>query len=559
MISDGLVRHGNRKFGGAMDVVQDVKFALRTFRKNPAFTAVAAVTLALGIGANAAIFSLVDAIVLHPLPLPSPEQIVSVTNRTPGDMGDWLSWPDFADVRDQSRAFHAIVAYRSDQYVLTGIGEPEMLSGTTATADLFAVLGVRPALGRGFAAGEDEPGRNHVVVLSDRLWRQRFGKDPLVLGRTITLGGEPYTVIGVAPPGLRFPAGEENAGLFAPMPHGASDLEMRTKRGLRGLRVLGRLKPGVTLEQAQTELATIQTRLASAYPQTNAGRILTAIELQRQLIGNLGPAMLLLFGAVGFVLLIACANVTNLMLARATARQREIAVRAALGASRARVVRMLLTESTLLGLIGGGLGLLLALWSRDALVALIPDEVPRMAEISIDARVLVFTAAVSIATGLLFGLVPALHATRLDLNDTLKGSGLTSSASRGRVRGMLLIGEIALAMLLCVGAALTLRSFSRLSSVDPGFDPHDVLTASLSLSDTRYPDRDTVVAFYRELEEQLRALPGAHSAALSVVLPRGGGNNMHAFKIDDRPTVSDADWQTANTRFVSADYFKVMG
>jgi putative ABC transport system permease protein len=539
-------------------MLQDLKFALRTFRKNPSFTAVATLTLALGIGANAAIFSVVDAIVLHPLPLPHPEQVVVVSNRIPGDMADWFSWLDFADVRDQSRSFQAVAAYRGDQYVLTGLGEPEQLSGTTATADLFSVLGVQPALGRAFAAGEDEPGRNHVVVLTDRLWRKRFSKDRNVLGRAITLNGEPYTIIGVTPPGLRFPPGEESAGVFAPMPHGGGD-QLSTKRGIRALRVLARMKPGASVAQAQAELDTIQARLASAYPEANAGRIMSVVELQQQLVGRLGPAMLMLLIAVGFVLLIGCANVANLMLARATARQREIAVRAALGASRGRIVRQLLTESVLLGIIGGTLGLVFALWTRDGFVALLPDDVPRMAEIAIDARVLVFTAVVSVATGLLFGLVPALHATRVDLHQTLKGAESTSSGGRGRARAVLMAAEIALAMLLCVGAGLTLQSFYRLSRVDPGFNPHDVLTATMMLPKTRYPDAANVVAFYRELEDELRALPGAQATALSTILPLSGGALMNGLIIPGRPAPPEGDWPRANTRFVSPDYFRVMG
>jgi putative ABC transport system permease protein len=499
----------------------------------------------------------VNATVLHPLPLPHPEQLVSLASRSFSESMELMSWPDFADVRDEANTFQSLAAYRGDQYTLTGIGKPEALQGTTCTANLFAVLGVQPALGRAFAPGEDEPGRNHVVVLTDQLWRTRFAKDPNVLGRTITLSGELFTIIGVAPASLRFPTIQHEAGLFAPMPHGSSDADLRTRRGIRFVQVLGRLKPDISLGQAQSEIDTIQARLASEYPDADAGWRTTATPLSQRFTSKQGPSMLLLLAAVAFVLLIACANVANLLLARATARRREIAIRAALGAGRGRIVRQLLTESTLLGILGGGVGLLLAFFSQQALVALIPQDLPRMAEISIDAPVLVFTAGISIATGLLFGLVPALHAMRLDVNATLKGSERRLSGRRSTARGALLIGEIALAMVLLVGAGLTLRSFARLSSVDPGFNPHDVLTAEVSLSQTRYPDQFTIEAFYRELQAQLRAMPGVQSAAVAEVLPLTRGNIINPFGIIEQPPTEQP--LLTNTRFVSPDYFKVMG
>jgi len=540
-------------------MLHDLKFALRSFRRNPTFAAVAVAALALGLGANAAIFSVVDAVVLHPLPLPHPEQLVTVTNSKAEGFGDLVSWLDFADVREQSRSFAALAAYDNAQSTLTGDGDPIILPATTSTANLFAVLGVQPTLGRGFAPGEDESGRNHVVILTDQLWRQRFARDPNVLGRTITLDGEPYTVIGVAPPSLRFPTIRQEAGLFVPMRAKTQDAELRAKRRIRWLQVIGRLKPGVPVAQAQAELTTIQARLASAYPADEAESVIKVTPLEERLVGKQGPAMLLLFAAVGFVLLIACANVSNLLLARATVRQREIAIRASLGASRARIVRQLLTESTLLSVIGGGLGLVLAMWSVDGLIALIPAEVPRMAVIALDARVLAFTAVLSVATGVVFGLVPAVHAARFDLNEVMKGAGTSPSGRRARARSLLLIVEVALAMVLLVGAGLTLRSFGRLSRVDPGFDTRDVLTASVTLPNTRYTDNAAVVAFYRELEDRLHAIPGAQSSALSAVLPLSHTIDFNMFKIDSRPPPPDDGWLLASTRFVSPDYFKVMG
>jgi putative ABC transport system permease protein len=539
-------------------MLKDLKFALRSFRNNPAFTAIAVLTLALGIGANTAIFSVVNAVVFHPVPLPHPEQLVQVSSHASSDIG-LMSWPDFADVRNQVSSFQTLAAYRPDQFTVTDAGHTELLEGVSGTSNLFAVLGIQPAIGRAFAPNEDETGQNHVVVVTDQFRRRWLGDDLNVIGRSITIDGESYTITGVAPPSLRFPPGLRNAGLFALLPHGRGDSEIREKRGVYNLSVLGRLKPGVTVERAQAELSTIQARLAASYPQTNAGRTITATKLEELLVGKQRAAMLLLLGAVAFVLLIACANVGNLLLARATARQREIAIRAAIGAPASRIGRQLLTESTLLGVIGGGLGLALAFWSLDTLTAIVPTDLPRLVEFSIDWRVLVFTAAVSIGAGLLFGLVPALRAARLDLNTVLNGTGRAVSGGHAIARSLLLIGEIAVAMVLLIGAGLTLRSFSRLSSVDPGFNSHDVLTASFALPNTRYTNNSLIFAFYRELEARLHTIPGVESVALSVTLPLTNKNFFLPFTIEGRPTPSDTDWPTANIRWVSPDYFKVMG
>ena len=538
--------------------MQDVKFALQSFRKNPMFTAIAVVALALGIGANSAIFSVVNALVLHPVPLPHPEQLVRVSSHASADVG-LMSWPEFSDVRTQASSFRALAAYRAEQFSLTDGDRTELLEGVSATANLFTVLGLQPAIGRAFAAGEDDPGRNHVVVVTDEFRRKWLADDHNVIGRSIIVDGEPYSVIGVAPPNLRFPPGVRNAAVFVLLPHGTGDSQLHEKRGTYNLNVLGRLNAGVTVATAQAELNTIQARLEASYPQTDAGRIITATGLEELLVGKQRAAMLLLLGAVGFVLLIACANVGNLLLARATTRQREIAIRAALGAPKNRIIRQLLTESTLLGIIGGAFGLGVALCSLDALTAIIPADIPRMVDLSMDGHVLVFTGLISVATGLLFGLLPALQASRVDLNTVLNGAGRAVSGGHAVARSLLLIGEIAVAMVLLVGAGLMLRSFSRLSSVDPGFNPHDVLTASFALPNTRYRNNGQIFSFYRELEARLKTIPGVDSAALSVTLPLTNKNFFLPFTVEGRPTPSDSDWPSANVRWVSCDYFRVMG
>ena len=539
-------------------MLMDLKFALRTMRRNPAFAAIVIIVLALGIGANVAIFSVVDAVVLHPLPLPHPERIVSLTSSRFGDFAKYLSWPDFADIRDQTRSFQGLAAYRSDQYMLSGIEQPALLPGVSTTAELFTVLGIQPAVGRGFATGEDEVGQNHVVILSHRLWRARFAGDPKVVGRTITLDGEPYTIIGVAPATLHFPPGPQEANLFVPMPHGTIETDMREHRDNWALRVLGRLAPGVSVEQAQSEVGAVQSRLGSEYPQTDGGRVTSVTQYEKQLVGDQRPALLLLLCAAGLVLLLACANVSNLLLARAGARQREIAIRAAVGANRGRIIQQLLTESLFFAGVGGALGLVLALWGRDALIGLIPLDVPGMTDVALDGPVLLFAIGVSVTTGLLFGLVPAMHATGLGVDGALKGSGSTPSGGRGRARNALLVAEIALAMVLVVGSTLTLRSFSRLSHVDPGFDPHDVLTAKLSFPSVRYSDPMMIDEVYRELQETLRSIPGAQATGLAAVLPFTGNNSIAEFWVDGDPSQPDT-WPNINTRFVSPDYFKALG
>jgi putative ABC transport system permease protein len=513
--------------------------------------------LALGIGANTAIFSIVDATVLRPLPYPEPHQLVWLSaGRTRAVERGSASWPGFQDWR-AARTLRGLVAYNGDPYVLGG-DRPEVVTGVATTANFFDVLGVPPVVGRGFAAGEDELGKNHVVVLSHRLWQRRFSGDPRVIGSGITLDSERYTVVGVAAPSFRFPPDDLDCELWTPLPHTSFDKDLRTQRGAHYLQVFGRLQPGTTLAAAQTELDTIQGRLAEQYPKEDAGRFVVVTALQAALVGDLRVAMFVLLAAVGFVLLLACANVANLLLARATARQREIAVRAALGAGRGRIVRQLLTESAVLGVLGGGFGLVLALWGLDALTALIPANVPRPYDVSVSGRVLVFTFAAALGTALLFGLVPALHAARADVHETLKESARTA-VGRNRTRSALLVSEIAIALVLLIGAGLSLRSFERLSVVNPGFQTRDLLTASVTLPDGRYPKEAQIRSFYRELLAKARALPGVQGAALAMPLPYSGGNFNIGLTIEGRPPPPPESPNVTPLRLVSPDYFSVMG
>jgi putative ABC transport system permease protein len=537
-------------------IAQDVRFGLRSFGRAPGFTLTTVLLLALGIGATASIFSVVDAVVLRPLPLPDSHQLMGLGRGRVGEppARGGFSWASFFELQAQSRSFSGLVAFHEGSYVIAGAGDPEVVPGVSATANLFQVLGVPPVLGRGFATGEDQPGGNRVVVLSDRLWKRRFGADPQVLGRKLTLDGEPHTVVGVARPGFHFPATALDAELWTPVPHGSLDKDMRAPKGMSFLQCWGRLAPGVARAQAQAELDTIQGRLAERYP----GRVLTVREIKGQFVGNARTALLTLLLAVGFVLLIACANVGNLLLARATVRQRELAVRAALGASRGQIVRQLLTESALLAAAGALLGIVLASVSLDAIVALLPASLPRANDITVDARVLTFTALTAAATVLLFGAAPALAASRLEVHQVLKDSGRGSTRRGGRTRTALLVGEISLAFVLLVGAGLALRSFAHVTAVDPGFDARNLLTASLSLPSTRYRTPAEVRTFYRALLPRLQAMPGAEKVAVALpmpFMPMGVSSNVDPA---DRPAMPGDKRPSVPVRFVSPGYLDLM-
>ncbi|HEV2492434.1 MAG TPA: ABC transporter permease [Terriglobia bacterium] len=545
-------------------LIQDLRYGLRILARNPGFTAVAVVTLALGIGANTAIFSVVNTVLLRPLPYKDADRLVMVWsyNRRRGFNTDQVSPLDFADWRAQNHVFETIAASTDITYTLTGAGEPSLIIAYSFSADYFRTLGVMPLVGRTFVPEEEQPGKNHVAVLSYPFWQSRFGANRSIIGRTITLDGAPYTVIGVMPPGFQYPPVTELWTPLTVIPEAAND------RAFRYLRVIGRLKPGVTRSQAETEMNTIAHRLALEYPKTNQDDDATnIISLRLTISGDIRPALLVLMCAVGLVLLIACANVANLLLARAAAREREVAVRAALGASRSRLVRQFLTESALVGLIGGALGLLVAFWCTGVLVTMFPPtifniSVPHLDKIPIDGWVLGFALAVSVLTGVIFGLVPALQAGGLDLNQSLKEAGrsLAGSTRSHRFRGTLVVSEVALSLVLLAAAGLALRSFVYLLGGDLGFNPQNVLTLRVMLPDFRYKQNLTDAqrrAFSDQAIERLKALPGVKAAGGVTFLPLSGWWGERSLSLEGQPIPKNerpiAAWSS-----VTPDYFRAM-
>jgi len=547
-------------------LLQDIRYGLRMLLKSPGFTAVAVITLALGIGGNTAMFSIVHSVLLKPLPFPNSERLISVNetdSRRPG-LPDTFSYPDFFDYRAQNRTFEGMATYRDASFNLTGVGQPQHLDGQVVSSDFFSVLGVKPALGRGFRREEEQAGR-WVVVVSHQLWQSKFGSDPNIVGRTITLDNRSYTVIGVAPASFEFPVEYPAPQLWGSMardadPGGGTPATAPENRGAHFLSVIGRLKPGVTLAQAQTETDLIARRLAHQYPDSNTRRAVTVLipQLQR-MVGNVRPALLVLLAAVGFVLLIACANVANLLLAQASKRQREITLRAALGAPRRRLVRQLLTESLLLGVAGGGLGLGLASWILVAIVHFESGNIPRLDHEGLNLVVLAFTALVSIAASLLFGLAPAWQTARTDLAETLRegGRGAAGAAHSNRLRSGLVIAETAIGVVLLVGAGLLLRSFQQLIRVDPHFNPHYLLALDVNLPSSRYNDQQTVL-FYDQLLAKLRALPGVDAASAAWPLPFSGNDATISFEIQGRPS-PPGQHPFAALAVVSPGYFHTLG
>ena len=535
---------------------QDIRYGLRMLWKSPGFTLVTVLALALGIGANTAIFSVVNTVLLRPLPFPNGERIVF--------MGEWsqqipemsVSYPNFTDWRDQNQVFDHIAAFRNANYVLTGVGEPERLDGRQVSADFFPVLGVAPAFGRNFSAEEDKPGANPVALISHGFWQRRLGSDPAILNKPLMLSGESYTVIGVLPQDFEW---QSPVDVFVTV--GLHSDRLMDRDSHPGMYVLGLLKPGVTVEQSRTEMKAIAARLAQQYPQTNSGNSVSLQSLQDQAVQDIRPALLILLAAVGFVLLIACANVANLLLARAASRSKEIAIRTALGAGRMRIIRQLLTESLLLSLLGGLLGLLFAMWGIDALLSVIPDDVPRLlvAHIGLDGRVLAFTFGISVLTGLLFGLAPALQGSKSNLNESLKEGGRSGSAggSHQRVRNVLVVIEVGVSLLLLVGAGLLIQSFMRLQQTDLGFDPKNVLTLRVPLPEGRYKENAQVANFWEELEKRVGALPGVESVGITRGLPMNGGIES-GITVEGQPAMEKKDITIAVNLFTSANYFSTM-
>ncbi len=546
-------------------LLQDIRYGYRMLRKAPGFTAVAVIVLALGIGANTAIFSVVNAVLLRPLPYQESSRLMQVWHvpppqNFPGMTIFSVSPANFLDWNRQNHAFEAMAAYNPMSVNLTGTGEPESIAGVRVTPEFFSLLRIHPLLGRTFVPEENESGRGHVVILSQGLWQTHFAADPKVIGRTLSLDGVPFTVVGVLPAKSAFPTSsdpKEQPQLWTPVAWTDAD---RAVRGNHNYLVIGRLKPGVDLKQAQAELSTISSRLAEQYPADDKGWGAVIVPLREQMVKDVRPALMILLGAVGFVLLIACANVANLVLVKTLARNKEIAIRTALGASAARVLRQVLAETVLLSLAGGIFGLLIAHYGVLLIVAFLGQHLPRAGGIGVDAWVLAFTLGVSLLTGILAGLVPALRATKTNLNDSLKeGLGRTDAESGGsRTRSVLVVAEVALSLVLLVGAGLMIRSLARLSSVDAGMDPHNVLTFSLALTNTRYGKPGSLLSFYDQLFRRLRALPGVESAGAIDSLPLSDSGSTQPVAIEGRPQVPMADQPEVAVRNVEPGFFQTL-
>ena len=535
--------------------MNNLRFALRQLRKTPGFTAVAVVTLGLAIGANTAIFSIVNAVLLRPLPYPHSEQLVRVFGSQPQLALAPSSPANFLEWKEENQVFERIGTYVGQGFNLLGGDKPERVIGARVSADLLQLLNVQPALGRLFTNDEDQDGRGQVVILSHDFWRSRFGGDANTVRQTITLNDRPYMVVGVMPAGFAFPS--TRTQVWVPVAFNAAE---RKTRDTNFIDVVARLKPGVSIEQARANMNAVARSQTERYPRTNTGIGVKIVSLHEHIVGDVRPMLVVLLGAVAFVLLIACANVANLLLARAAARQREMAIRGALGASRSRIVRLLLTESVLLAVVGGAVGLLLAFWSLDLLVSLKPANLPRLAEVGVNRTVFLFTLAVSVVTGLLFGVAPAWQVSKMDLNEGLKESsrGGTDSPRRHQVRALLVVSEVALSLVLLVGAGLMIRSFSRLLAVDPGFKADHVLTAFVSLPVSKYPKREEQTAFFDRLLERLRNVPGVSAAGVVTDIPLYGGSST-GFDVDGRPEAAPGTRAMTDYRLINSDYFAAMG
>jgi len=540
---------------------QDIKYGVRKLLKDRSFTAVAVFALSLGIGANSAIFSVVNSVVLRPLPYKDSDRLVTIYSslRQTGLEKIVVSAPELADFREQNNSFDQVAAYDFQGVNVTGGDEPERIRASLLSPNLLPVLGINPIIGRGFAPDEDQPGQSQVTVLSYSIWQRRFAGEPNVIGKTLDIDGKSIEVIGVMPFDFRFP--DPDTELYLPL---TIDPELLTEnnRGSHFLNVVARLKPGVSIDRAQADMNTIAQRMSIEHSSTyRTGYGASVIAMRDDIVGEVRPTLLILLGAVGFVLLIACANVANLLLARGVARQKEVAVRTALGATRVRLIRQLLTESTILAIIAGGLGLLLALWGVEFLVSLSPASIPRLNEISLDARVVAVTMSVSLLTGLLFGLAPAMQFSKPDLNETLKdvGRNSTDGRQRQRLRGLLVISELALSVVLLIGAGLMIRSFIRVQVADPGFNAENLLTMRLSLPRSKYPDFNRQTRFFQDLIERIQAQPGVQSTATINVLPLSGSTADRSFKIEGRNVIQGEPGPDEELRFISSGYFSTMG
>jgi putative ABC transport system permease protein len=523
--------------------------------REPGFTALIVLVLALGIGANTAMFSVVDAVLLRPLPYKDSDRLVALWEKSNKMEEVSVAYPNFLDWQEQNRVIEQMAAFKRDNFNYTPGGDPERVPGSLVSADFFATLGVNPVFGRAFTRDDDRPGANPVVILSHGFWQRHFASNPSVVGQALKLNGKDYTVVGITPAGFEF-NGEND--VFVPL--GLNADKMSDRGTHPGLYVVGRLKPGVTLEQAHSALDALAANLGQQYPETNGGTHIVLVSLYEDTVGDIRPAFLILLGAVALVLLIACANVANLLLARATSRHKEIAIRAALGASRFRVVRQLLTESVLLSVAGGLLGLLLAVWGVSVLMSLTPPNVPRMKEIGIDSWVLGFTFLVSIVTGVIFGLAPALQTTKIDLSESLKEGGRSATAGAGtrRMRNGLVVAEVAISLMLLIMAGLMIKSFMRLRSVSTGFDTKNVLTMRIALPAARYGEKPQQIQFAEQLLARVSALPGVQAASMSNGIPLGLGSET-PYMAEGGAALSVMEQPVAVEFGVTSDYFRAMG
>jgi predicted permease len=555
-------------------LAQDIRYALRAFAKNPGFTLAAVLSLAIGLGANTSIFSVANALLLRPLPYKDANRLVILWNRSPGlnISEDWFSPAQYLDIKNGHHGFEQVAIAIGGNYNLTGEREPERVGVTRVSSNLLPMLGVSAERGRLFVPGEDLPGAAATAVLTDGMWARRYGRDPGMIGKSITINGQPYEVVGILPQRFALPRevlplldGTEQADIFLPLPLAPNAAQIRTNEDYN---LVGKLKPGVSAAQAQAEMDTITARLRRDYPENyppNGGLTFSIVPLLEQVVGNVRPALLVLLGSVGLVLLIACANVANLQLSRAVARQQEIAVRTALGASRWRIIRQLLTESALLALGGGALGILMCLWSMQWTHVLATKSIPRLPDVGIDGRVLLFTVLLSVCSGILFGLAPALRVSRLDLNATLKdasrGSAGTSAlwGHGNNVRRLLVVSELALSVVLLIGAGLLIRSFVRLQNVSPGFNAQNVLTFDLTMTGRKYGDKQAILNSYRQLWDRLEHVPGVRASGGVTSLPLSQAYAWTPITVEGRTPLPGEKFLNADERVVGGHYFEAMG
>jgi len=540
-------------------MLSDFKYAFRMLVKSPAFAAIAVLTLALGIGANSAIFSVVDTVLLRPLPFPNPDQLVVIWGTSVRDATnkETDSFPDFYDYREQSQSFTAMAAYTGASTVLTGVGEAQELHGVAVAGDIFSVIGVNPMLGRGFMPEELKVGGPNVIIIGEGLWKRAFGSDPNIIGRQVNLASRVCSVVGVMPAGWKFPVNSETDYVMPIEPLVASNVP---QRGSHFLRLIGRLKPGLAVKQAEAEMKPIAARLAQQYPGTNKDRSVGLVPLLDDVVGDVRPALLILLGAVALVLLIACANVANLLLARAAARTREIGIRTALGASRMLIVRQLLAESLLLALLGGVGGLLLAWWGVDLLGAFGSNDIPRLEEIHIGAGICAFNFGLAILSTLVFGLVPALQVSRGNVNESLQqgAKGSTGGLRGSRVRAALVISQVSLSLLLLAGAGLLIKSFFNLRATNPGFESSNLLVLDQVVPRGKYANPALQRRFYQQLFPKLAALPGVESIGGADPLPFSDNDNASSFAIAGQPPIAPGNQPSASHLVVVPGYFRTM-